>query len=171
MSTALPNHYPNHYYDGFEKQWLEPLEAAATASGIDSLLIMRSTPTHMVAVVSAGPRRDTYHPGDAGPKSVVPGCHKLYCEKVVNDAAPLHVNEARGNLEWEGNEDLVQFGLGTYLGYPLRGPDGEVLGTLCALHREPFEFDAGQPSLREQLEGLRREIEDDLAAVAVEAAN
>lgn len=31
MSTALPNHYS----EGFDQQWLEPLEAAA--SGIESL--------------------------------------------------------------------------------------------------------------------------------------
>lgn len=64
----------NVYYDGFEDKWRDRLEDAVAASGIDSLLIMRSTLTHMVAAVSAGPRRDTYHPGDAGPKCVNPGC-------------------------------------------------------------------------------------------------
>ncbi len=151
-----------HYYDGFERRWLDPLEAAAEDTGIDSLLIMRSTPTHMVAVVSAGPRRDTYTPGDAGPKSVNPGCHKLYCEQVVNDAAPLQVDDARNDPEWAGNEDLVHFGLGTYLGYPIRSPNGEVLGTICALHQEPFDFGAGLPSLRDHLESLQKEIERDL---------
>jgi len=137
--------------DGLRGDWQASLQALAEASGIDSLLIMQSTPTHMVTVVSAGPRRDTYHPGDAGPKSVNPGCHKLYCEQVVNDDAPLEVRDARADPEWEGNEDLVRFGLGTYLGFPLHGPDGAVVGTLCALHHAPFDFDAGNPSLRAAL--------------------
>lgn len=158
--------FDERYYEGFEQKWQQPLEDLAEQSGIYSLLIMRSTPTHMVAVVSAGPGRATYTPGDAGPKSVNPGCHKLYCEQVVNDRRPLHVRDARSDPEWMGNEDLVQFGLGTYLGYPLRGPDGEVLGTLCALHDEPFDFEAGQPSLRESLERIRDDIEADLEAVA-----
>ena len=156
----------NDFHQDFARQWLDPLETVAAETAIDSLLIMRSTPTHMVAVVSAGPRRDTYHPGDAGPKSVNPGCHKLYCEQVVNDGSPLFVRDARTDPAWQGNEDLVRFGLGTYLGYPLRAPDGEILGTLCALHHEPFDFDAGHPSLRHHLESLRGEIEFDLAAGA-----
>ncbi|WP_290648683.1 GAF domain-containing protein [Aquisalimonas sp.] len=154
------------YYDGFGERWLHALETVAAESGIDSLLIMRSTPTHMIAVVSAGPRRDTYTPGDAGPKSVNPGYHKLYCEQVVNDAAPLHVPDAAADPEWEGNEDLVQFGLGTYLGYPIKGPGGDVLGTICVLHSEPIDFDAGLLSLRQRLDQLRIEIENDLERVA-----
>ena len=157
--------FDERFYEGFGPHWTERLEQIAGETGIDSLLIMRSTPTHMVTAASAGPRRDTYHPGDAGPKSVNPGCHKLYCEQVVNDGRPLEVRDARTDPEWEGNEDLVQFDLGTYLGFPLRGPDSEILGTLCALHHEPFDFDAGEPSLRNCLQALQAEIERDLSAV------
>ena len=153
-------------YDRIVHRWTDTLENTAGQTGIDSLLIMRSTPTHMVTAASAGPRRDTYHPGDAGPKSVNPGCHKLYCEQVVNEGQPLEVREARTDPEWKGNEDLVQFGLGTYLGFPLRGPDHEILGTICALHHEPFDFDAGEPSLRTRLQTLQQDIESDLMAAA-----
>ena len=162
--------FDRFYYTGFGDKWQEPLEAAAGESGIQSLLLMRSTPTHMVAVVSAGPRRDTYCPGDAGPKSVNPGCHKLYCEQVVNDRRPLHVPDAAADPQWKGNEDYVKFGLGVYLGYPIHAPDGEVLGTLCALHDNPFDFDEGTPSLRRRLERLRNEIESDLRSVAATSA-
>lgn len=153
------------YYDGFEQKWRDKLAAIADSSGIQSLLIMRSTPTHMVAVVSAGPKADTYHPGDAGPKSVNPGCHKLYCEQVVNTRSPLHVPDAAADPEWRYNEDLVQFGLGVYLGYPIE-VNGEVLGTICALHDVPYDFDAGSPSLRRNLEDLRNAIQDDLTSAA-----
>ncbi len=153
--------FDTHYYDGFERKWRDHLEDVAARNGIESLLIMRSTETHMVAAVSAGPKRDTYHPGDAGPKSVVPGCHKLYCEQVVKDRAPLHVPDAASDPEWEGNEDYVRFGLGAYLGYPIE-VDGEVLGTICALHDAPFDFEGGSPSLRQELERLKTEIEYDL---------
>lgn len=153
------------YYEGFEAKWRDRLESIASASGIQSLLIMRSTPTHMVAVVSAGPKRDTYHPGDEGPKGVNPGCHKLYCEQVVNERTPLHVPDAAADPEWRGNEDLVRFGLGVYLGYPIE-VQGEVLGTVCALHDKPYDFDAGPRSLRKELEHLKSEIERDLEHAA-----
>ncbi|MEX0448819.1 GAF domain-containing protein [Spiribacter sp. 221] len=152
------------YYPGFADDWQAPLEALADAYGVDSLLIMRSTPTHMVTAVSAGPRQDTYHPGDAGPKSVNAGCHKLYCEQVVNEDRPLEVADARTDPEWAGNEDLVRFGLGTYLGYPLHDADGQVLGTLCALHGEGFDFDAGEPPLRQELAALAARIDAAIAA-------
>jgi GAF domain-containing protein len=153
------------FYDGFERKWHDRLASIASASGIQSLLIMRSTPTHMVAVVSAGPKMDTYHPGDEGPKGVNPGCHKLYCEQVVNTRRPLHVPDAAADPEWRLNEDLVQFGLGVYLGYPIE-VEGEVLGTICALHNEPYDFDAGTPSLRMHLEELKVAIQKDLASAA-----
>jgi len=152
------------YYDGFEQKWHGELASIADESGIQSLLIMRSTPTHMVAVVSAGPKMDTYHPGDQGPKSVNPGCHKLYCEQVVNTGLPLHVPDASADPEWLHNEDLVQFGLGVYLGYPIE-VKGEILGTICALHNEPYDFESGSPSLRQKLEELRTRIEEDLESV------
>jgi hypothetical protein len=42
----------------------------------------------------------------------------------------------------------------------------EVLGTLCALHNEPYDFESGSPSLRQSLESLRTAIEADLSSVA-----
>ena len=38
-------------------------------------------------------------------------------------------------------------------------PNGVVTGTLCALHSTPFDFDQGNPSLREALLALRERIE------------
>ncbi|WP_290648374.1 hypothetical protein [Aquisalimonas sp.] len=58
------------YYPGFREKWQATLETTAESAAIESLLIMRSTPTHMVTAVSARPRRDTYHPGDSGPNSI-----------------------------------------------------------------------------------------------------
>lgn len=53
-------------------------------------------------------------------------------------------------------------GLGVYLGYPIEAPDGEVLGTICALNSQPYDFDYGNPSLRGRLEQLKTDIEADL---------
>jgi GAF domain-containing protein len=51
------------------------------------------------------------------------------------------------------------------LGYPIE-VNGEVLGTICALHNEPYDFDAGSPSLRRKLEELRTAIQEDLTSAA-----
>jgi len=74
------------------------------------------------------------------------GCHKLYCERVVNDKAELLV------------EDLVKFGLGVYFGVPLLSND-EVIGTVCALNDKQFDFSKGEPSAIVAIRTLKQEIE------------
>ena len=85
------------------------LNAIAQQFGLHSLLIMESTPDTMI--VFAANQQPIYHAGDAGPKSVQPGCHELYCERVVDTQSSLLVADAAVDEEWRGNEDLVKFGL------------------------------------------------------------
>lgn len=67
--------------------------------------------------------------------------------------------------KWWYNEDLVQFGLGVHLEYPIE-VNGTVLGTICAMHNVPYDFDAGSPSMRPRLQELRMAIQQDLASAA-----
>ena len=46
-----------------------------------------------------GSARNTYTPGDAGPKSVLEGHHKLYCEQVIDTDTPLLVPDASAGTE------------------------------------------------------------------------
>lgn len=154
------------YYDGFTEQWTPAAEELARAAGVDSILIMKATDTHMVTAASGGPARETYLPGGQGPKSVVPGHHKLYCEQVIKDNHALMVRDAAADPEWRGNEDLVQFGMGFYLGYPVHAADGTPIGTVCALHpRHPGEDTVA--TLNERLEKLAGEVESELRLHAV----
>lgn len=151
------------YYEGFTERWTEATDTLAERHGVDSVLIMKSTPTHMVTAASGGDARRTYTPGGAGPKSVVPGHHKLYCEQVIDSDAALLVPDAAADPQWRANEDLVKFGFGFYLGVPLHDPHGTPVGTVCALHRsQPGDRDA-LDRLRESLERLAREVEADIA--------
>jgi len=97
-------------------------------------------------IVFAANKQPIYNAGDEGPKSVQAGCHKLYCERVVNDKAELLV------------EDLVKFGLGVYFGVPLLSND-EVIGTVCALNDKQFDFSKGEPSAIVAIRTLKQEIE------------
>ncbi|WP_333005346.1 GAF domain-containing protein [Vibrio coralliilyticus] len=132
------------------------LNAIAQQFGLHSLLIMESTPETMI--VFAANQQPIYHAGDAGPKSVQPGCHELYCERVVDTQSPLLVADAAADEEWRGNEDLVKFGLGVYYGSPIMHR-GEAIGTVCALNDKAFDFAAGEPSAIERLNQLKLRIE------------
>ncbi|BGE66053.1 hypothetical protein PALA44_03474 [Pseudomonas aeruginosa] len=84
----------------------------------------------------------------------------LYCERVVDRDAPLHVRDSRQETEWAGNEDEVEFGLSNYLGYPVHTPDGTPYGTVCVLDSRPRDYSAEERAL---LEELRRKVEALLA--------
>jgi GAF domain-containing protein len=132
------------------------LNNLAKNTGLHSLLVMQSMPTEMI--VFASNEQEIYSSGDSGPKGNQPGCHELYCERVVDLKQPLLVEEAVLSNEWKGNEDLVKFGLGTYYGVPISF-EGDVIGTVCALNRSPVDFSAGTPSIISQINTLKTEIE------------
>lgn len=137
------------------------LENIAHQFQLHSLLIMESKPDQMV--VFAANEQPIYHVGDAGPKSNQQGCHELYCERVVDTAKPLLVADVSMDEEWKGNEDLVKFGLGVYYGVPITFK-GEVIGTVCALNNEPFDFAKGTPSAIDQIHQLQLNVEQHLQA-------
>ncbi len=137
-------------------KWRIRLDELAARSGLRAILIMESEPDTMKVVVAND--QPLYHVGDCGPKSRKPGCHELYCERVVDTAQPLFVPDASAAEEWKGNEDYVKFNLGVYLGYPLVY-GGIVVGTVCALNDRSFDFEAGSPSVSEELKQLKFDLE------------
>lgn len=80
------------------------IDALARRLDVPSVLIMRSLPRHMRVEASAGRLEDTYPIGAEGRKSVhEDGAQPLYCERVVDRDAPLHVRDSRQETEWAGN--------------------------------------------------------------------
>lgn len=118
----------------------QEIDELALQLGVSSILVMRSLPQHMQVLASGGRHEDTYPIGAEGKKSTLAhNGQALYCERVVDTDQPLYVKDSRLEADWAGNEDEVEFGLSNYLGYPVHGPDGEVYGTVCALHEEAKE--------------------------------
>jgi len=69
--------------------------------------------------------------------------HGHLCHQVVLDGAPLAVPELRGT-PWEDSDPAVgRYGLRSYLGLPVRKPDGAVVGSLCVVWGQPNEPDDG----------------------------
>ncbi|MGB1322430.1 MAG: GAF domain-containing protein [Vibrio gallaecicus] len=141
----------------YRKALEQRLDFIAEKHDLFAVLIMESKPTSME--VFASNQQDVYKHGDAGYKSVVEFCKELYCERVVNQRASLLVLDAANDDEWSENEDLVKFGLGVYYGIPLFYKD-EVVGTVCTLNKVIYDFDAGTPSAREELDELALYIQN-----------
>jgi len=64
-----------------------------------------------------------------------PLTHSL-CQHVVQTDAPLAVDDAQG-YPLSTKLAVPDLDVGAYLGVPIRTPDGQVLGTLCAIDHQP----------------------------------
>lgn len=138
------------------------LEQAVDELGVQSALVMRSTPTHMAVEATAGAAQVHYPVGAEGEKGAgVPEAGELYCERVVDNDAELFVRDSRADADFAGNEDESQFGLVNYLGLPVRNPDGTVYGTVCVLDDHARDY---TPEQRARLAELRTAAEQLLAA-------
>ena len=149
-------------FDTLKSNWQPTVDQIASETGIHSILIMESLPDTM-KVVCANLGQKVYRAGSEGAKSVQPGCHELYCERVVSTGQPLFVANAADSEEWCANEDLVKFGLGVYMGLPVT-VNRKVYGTICALHNNAFDFQTGKPSAIDRLHALQAEVQKELEA-------
>ena len=63
-----------------------------------------------------------------------------FCQYVVTSAAPLVIADARGDARLCDNLAIAEIGVVAYAGVPIVTPDGEVLGSLCAIDGIPREW-------------------------------
>jgi len=149
------------FLEQFAAKWQPLMEDIISSTGLKVILVMESLPTQLKVAATSGPFRKTFHRGSLHDRGMHFNKHKLYCEQVIMTANELHVPDSAIDPEWINNEDFIKFGLGTYLGFPLRKNE-EVIGTVCALHDEPYEFREGSPSAYDLIKDLRNQIEASL---------
>lgn len=84
----------------------------------------------------------------------------LYCEYVLKNEDKLHVSNALREDIWKDNPDM-ELGMISYVGYPIKSPDGGLFGTLCVLDTQEIAVTEKQDML---LRKFRDHIELDLIA-------
>lgn len=77
----------------------------------------------------------------------------LYCEKVIRENKVLAVPNALRSKEWNHNPDL-KLGMVSYLGFPIRLPDGGPFGTICILDDKGNRFSHSVMTLMEKMRDL-----------------
>ena len=65
----------------------------------------------------------------------------VYCETTMTRDTVNFVPDALSDVKWENNPS-VDFSLISYIGVPVRWPDGELFGTICALGDKPLPEDS-----------------------------
>ncbi|MGH2899685.1 MAG: sensor domain-containing diguanylate cyclase, partial [Solirubrobacteraceae bacterium] len=67
-----------------------------------------------------------------------------FCQHVVTNAAPLVVDDAREDPVLCTNLAIVDLDVIAYAGFPIVGPTGHVLGSLCAIDSKPRVWQLAQ---------------------------
>ncbi len=77
-----------------------------------------------------------------------------FCQYVVSSRTSLAVVDARTHPLLAGNGAVGDLGVIAYLGVPVHGPGGEVLGSFCAIDSEAHEWSEGQMKALEDIAGI-----------------
>jgi len=93
-----------------------------------------------------------------------------FCRYVVEDGDALVVEDAREDPRVADNLAVPDLGVIAYAGYPIRGRDGQVLGSLCAIDDRPRVWSAGDLEILAELAAAATDVVT-LRSEAVEAAD
>ena len=137
--------------------WQALVDLMAKIVDVPVGLIMRVIDPVIEVYLSSATDGNPYHPGD----------HEhlwdsgLYCETVVKTQDYLMVPNALKDDAWKNNPD-IKLNMISYLGYPIKLPDGTPFGTICVLDRQEKHFTDLQQGLVKKLRDL---IESNLGLV------
>jgi signal transduction histidine kinase len=85
---------------------------------------------------------------------------RSFCKHVVRDGRPFLVEDARHDLRVSENPAVGDGGVVAYLGMPIATVDGNILGSLCVIDRQPRQWSRqDQQNLADLACGVMREIE------------
>jgi signal transduction histidine kinase len=127
-NEALPDHPEPPIPDPILEKWQKIVNLMAELLDVPAGLIMRILGEDIHVFVSSTTGGNPYHPGESEHFSG----SGLYCETVVTKNHELLVPNALLDEAWKNNPD-VRLNMISYLGYPIRWPDGRPFGTICVL--------------------------------------
>jgi len=116
--------------------------------GVPATLIMRKAETVMEVMVASDTEACPYQVGDCEQLS-----GDLFCEKVMQDQAPLLVANGTNNPHW-GSNPAIKLGMVFYYGIPINWPDGTQFGTFCILGPEERSVSEEEKQFVEQFAGV-----------------
>jgi len=115
------------------KSWQKIVDIIAELTGVTASLIMKVNPPYMEVFRSSQSEGNPYN---VGYKEKLKG---LYCEEVIKTDRKLLVPNALKDDKWKNNPD-IELGMISYLGFPIKWPDGDFFGTICILGTKENKF-------------------------------
>lgn len=153
-SGAGSSTYPDVPEDVLES-WQHILDEMTGRMRVPVGLIMR-VDGRDIEIASVSERQPPHHP--VGSRAELAGSG-LYCERVLARREPLAVSDAAKDPDFAKNPSLRLHGLRSYLGYPIRWPDGSLFGTICVMDTQERHYTGDE---RDVMGLLRDLIESNL---------
>jgi len=72
-----------------------------------------------------------------------------FCRRTLDAGAPVVIEDAAGDPQGKDSAAVAELGIAAYAGFPVRAPNGQILGALAVADRTPRCWDS------RDLEGLR----------------
>lgn len=146
------------YFNGISEniiiEWQSIIDLVTRIAGTRVGLIMRICEEDIEPLIVSNTAGNPYHTGEKE-RLYNSG---MYCEEVIRTQNKLLVSNALKSDEWNHNPDL-KHNLISYLGFPIRIPDGKPFGTICLLDDKENQF---SDDLIELMEKMRNMIEGNL---------
>ena len=136
-----------------KKKWQNLVDAMAECLSVPAGLIMKLDENKISVFLSSRTEGNPYRIGDS--ETLL---HGLYCETVAGTDSRLLIPDATEDQLWKNNPD-IKLGMISYLGYPIKWPDGEIFGTICVLDTRKNRYSGKYLKL---MEVLKESIEEDL---------
>jgi len=115
-------------------KWQVIVDTMAKIIGVPAGLIMKVDPPHIEVFVKSNTEGNPYKAGER--YDLVPD---LYCQWVMKHNSRLLVPNALKDPQWDQNPEN-ESGMISYLGFPLRWPDGEMFGTVCVVDNKENHY-------------------------------
>jgi|AntRauTorckE6833_2_1112554.scaffolds.fasta_scaffold01231_2 diguanylate cyclase (GGDEF)-like protein/PAS domain S-box-containing protein len=132
--------------DGIVQKWQRTVDLLAEVIDVPAALIMRVDPPYIEVFRASNNDKNPYR---AGEKDKLDG---LYCETVMKNDEKLLIPNALKDEKWKNNPDIKK-GMISYLGFPIKWPDGKFFGTLCVL-------DTKENAYNDKKEEILKEFKD-----------
>ncbi len=142
-----------HIRNDIKSKWQNLINVMAECLDVPSGLIMEIHASKISVFLSSHSAGNPYKEGES--EKLLMG---LYCETVIGTGENLRIPDATKLEEWKNNPD-IKLGMISYLGFPIKWPDGEFFGTLCILDSKENPYSDKHVHLMDILKSV---IEEDL---------
>ena len=135
IDVAITSETKPHINDQIRSKWQRSVNTLAAIMKVPSALIMQISQESIEVFIRAAREDNPFIEGAI--ESLGNG---LYCETAIGRDELFHLPSALESESWKNNPD-ISLDMVSYLGIPLKWPDGEVFGTICVLDTKAHEYE------------------------------